>query len=226
MSARLSIIIPTLNAADALPATLDSLLPGVAAGVIREVIISDGGSTDATTTLAEDAGCEHLQGPAGRGGQLLRGAQVARGEWLLFLHADTHLPRDWVGAVCCHMTRQEAAVFALSFRSEARMARLVAGWANWRTRALGLPYGDQGVLISRALYDAVGGFEDIPLMEDVAMARALKGQITILPEAVSTDAWRYARRGWIRQGVRNLWLLTCFLAGADPAKLARAYRKP
>ena len=225
MAAPLTIIIPTLNAADALPATLDSLLPGVAAGVIREVIVSDGGSMDETVEWADDAGCEIIRGAPGRGGQLKRGAEAAKGDWLLFLHADTHLPPEWVGAVGTHMARDEAAVFALSFRSEARMARLVAGWANWRTRALGLPYGDQGLLISRSLYDAVGGFQGMPLMEDVAMARALKGRIVMLPEAVSTDARRYARRGWIRQGARNLWLLMRYLAGADPTQLAEHYHK-
>lgn len=225
MPARLSIIIPTLTAGDALPATLDCLLPGVAQGVIGEVIVSDGGSVDQTLELADDAGCRIVSGAPGRGGQMARGGAQARGDWLLFLHADTHLPPGWVGAVCTHMEREEAAVFALSFRSEAAMARLVAGWANWRTRVLGLPYGDQGLLISRRLYDAVGGFSELPLMEDVAIARALKGRIVMLPETVSTDARRYTQRGWVRQGTRNLWTLTRYLAGVDPTKLARAYHK-
>lgn len=225
MAATLSIIIPTLNAEDTLPATLDSLLPGVAAGVIRDVIVSDGGSEDRTPDLARDTGCEIVQGPAGRGAQLSRGAKAAKGTWLLFLHADTQLPPDWVGAACTHMMREEAGVFALRFRSETLMARVVAGWANWRSRVLQLPYGDQGLLISRALYAEVGGYQDLPLMEDVAMARALRGRIVMLPEAVSTDAQRYEQSGWIRRGARNLSLLACYFMGADTTKLAQRYHK-
>lgn len=226
MQAKLSIIIPSLNAGAGLPATLDSLLPGVASGVIREVILSDGGSTDATCQIADDAGCEIVTGPPGRGAQLVRGAESARGEWLLFLHADTHLPQDWVGAVIHHMSeRDDAAVFELSFRARGVMPALVAAWANWRTRAFGLPYGDQCLLISRLLYDALGGFEPLPLMEDVAMARKLKGHLTVLPEVVSTSAIRYQKNGWLRQGARNLWMLLRYFAGADPTILGKAYHK-
>lgn len=226
MRAQLSIVIPTLNAEAALPATLDALLPGVGAGVIREVIVSDGGSRDRSRALAADAGAEFVVGAAGRGGQLARGAEAARGDWMLFLHADTHLPEAWVGAVCAHMARSgDAAAFRLGFRAEGFKARMVAGWANWRTRLFGLPYGDQGLLISRALYDAMGGFGDMPLMEDVAMARALKGRLVMLPETVSTDAVRYIQGGWLRRGTRNLWTLTRYLLGADPLVLARGYHK-
>ena len=226
MAARLSIIIPTLNAEADLPATLDALLTGVAQGVIRELIVTDGGSQDATVILADDAGAEIVTGRAGRGGQLARGAATARGDWLLFVHADTHLPPGWVGAVCTHMDRCEgAAVFRLSFRASGIMARVTAGWANLRTRLFGLPYGDQGLLISRGLYDAVGGFADLALMEDVAMARALKGRITVLDETVTTDAGRYVAGGWLRRGTRNLWTLTRYLAGADPKQLAARYHK-
>lgn len=226
MSAQLSIIIPTLNAEAALPATLDALLPGVAVGIIREVIISDGGSTDGGASLAHDAGAEVITGPPGRGGQLARGAQVASGAWLLFLHADTHLPEAWVGAVCTHMASSgDAAAFRLQFRASGMMPRLVAGWANWRSGVFGLPYGDQGLLISRTLYHAVGGYPNLPLMEDVAIARALRGQVRLLEEAALTDAGRYVRGGWIRRGARNLWILARYLMGADPARLACGYHK-
>ncbi|MEM7471262.1 MAG: TIGR04283 family arsenosugar biosynthesis glycosyltransferase [Pseudomonadota bacterium] len=226
MQANLSIIIPSLNAGGALPAMLDTLLPGVAAGIVREVVLSDGNSADATLQIADDAGCEIVTGAPGRGGQLARGAHVARAEWLLFLHADTHLPTHWVGAVSQHIqSSEDAAVFQLSFRARGIMPGLVAGWANLRTVWFGLPYGDQGLLISRALYDQVGGFEPLPLMEDVAMARRLRGRIKLLPEAVSTDAVRYQKSGWLRRGTRNLWTLARYLGGADPTKLGRAYHK-
>ncbi|MCY4180364.1 MAG: glycosyl transferase, partial [Litoreibacter sp.] len=172
------------------------------------------------------AGCEIVTGAPGRGQQLVRGASAARGEWLLFLHADTHLPEAWVGAVVQHMSgSSDAAVFELTFRARGLLPALVASWANLRTRSFGLPYGDQGLLISRRLYDEIGGFEQIPLMEDVAMARALKGRITVLPEAVSTDAVRYQKSGWIRRGARNLWTLARYSLGADPTKLAKRYHK-
>jgi len=225
MPAHLSIVIPVLNAQAALPALLDSLLPGVAQGVIREVIVSDGGSRDAGVQLARDAGCEVVTGPAGRGGQLRRGAEAARGDWLMFLHADTQLPPGWVGAVCTQTDPERAAYFRLAFRSGAVMARVTAGWANLRSRVFGLPYGDQGLLISRALYDAVGGYADMPLMEDVELVRRLRGRLVMLPETVTTDAARYQRAGWLRRGARNLWTLARYLAGAAPAKLAEAYHK-
>ncbi|MFY0692258.1 MAG: TIGR04283 family arsenosugar biosynthesis glycosyltransferase [Paracoccaceae bacterium] len=227
MSFRLSIIIPTLNAADALPETLDCLLPGVAAGVIREVIVSDGGSADATLEIADDAGAVIVRGAAGRGGQLRRGAALARADWLLFVHADTHLPPDWVGALAVHAQQHpgDAAAFRLKFRARGLAPRLVAGWANLRSRAFGLPYGDQGLLIPAAVYAETGGFPDQPLMEDVALARALRGRLRLLPARVETGAERYLAGGWLRRGARNLWLLLRYLGGADPSDLAKAYHK-
>jgi hypothetical protein len=117
------------------------------------------------------------------------------------------------------------AAFRLAFDATGVMPRMVAGWANLRSRVLGLPYGDQALLIARADYEAVGGFADIPLMEDVAIARALKGRIALLPLAVTTSAARYQREGWLWRGARNLWTLIRYLCGADPVRLAEAYRR-
>ncbi len=226
MSAPFSIVIPTLNAADELPATLNCLLPGLEQGLISEVIISDGGSTDATLKLADDAGAVMVKGAAGRGGQLRRGAEIAKSDWILFLHADTHLPHTWPGALSIHINQSEnAAVFKLGFRSVAPMARLTAGWANLRSRVFGLPYGDQGLLISKELYNEIGGFADQPLMEDVAMARALSGRLTVLDEIALTSDTRYAKSGWLKRGTRNLWTLTRYLLGTSPEVLAKAYHK-
>lgn len=224
---KLSIIVPTLNAEADLPETLDALLSGVAAGVLREVIISDGGSDDRSRYLADLAGAEIVTGPPGRGGQLNRGAQAARSDWFLFLHADTHLPPDWVGIVAQHAASSDkAAAFRLKFRAEGIPARFTAWFANTRSRVFGLPYGDQGLLISRALYDAVGGYPDQPLMEDVAMAKALRGQLVLLDAEVTTSAARYHRDGWMRRGLRNLWTLARYRLGASPEALARSYHKP
>ncbi len=223
---RLSVIVPTLNAEAALPETLDRLLPGVAAGVLREVIVSDGGSADKTVHLADLSGAEIVSGPAGRGGQLARGAARARGDWLLFLHADTHLPPDWVGLIAQHAARSDdAAAFQLRFRARGIPAQFTAWFANTRSRLFGLPYGDQGLLISRRLYDEIGGYRDQPLMEDVAIARALRGRLVLLDGHVSTSAARYQQDGWMRRGLLNLWTLARYRLGARPEALARSYHK-
>jgi rSAM/selenodomain-associated transferase 2 len=226
MTAPFSIIIPTLNAADALPATLNALLPGLERGLIAEVIVSDGGSTDGTQELADEAGAEVITGAAGRGGQLARGASAARADWLVFLHADTHLPQAWPGALGTHIARSsDAAVFRLSFRNSGFRGRFTAWVANTRTRLFGLPYGDQVLLISRTLYDQIGGYPDQPLMEDVEIARALKGRIVLLDETVTTSPERYVRDGWLRRGIANLWTLLRYRMGTPASELAKRYHK-
>lgn len=224
MPAPLTILIPTLNAADSLPATLASLEEGLFAGVIRQLVLTDGGSTDATHDIAEAAGADLVTGAAGRGGQLARGAAAAKGEWLLVMHADTRLARGWSDVVAEALTAPERAhYFRLRFDARGTAPAIVARWANLRARLFGLPYGDQGLLIHRDLYDRVGGYPDQPLMEDVAIARALRGHLAEMPHIATTSAARYLAEGWLRQGARNLWLLARYLGGADPHRLARAY---
>jgi rSAM/selenodomain-associated transferase 2 len=227
MPAPLSIVIPTLNAAGALPSTLACLVEGVAAGLVRELIVSDGGSDDATCIIADEAGAIVVVGTAGRGLQIRRAAHLARGEWLLVLHADTLLPSGWAEVVQpAMMDPARAHAFRLSFRSRGIAPRVVAGWANLRSRLFGLPYGDQGLLLSRCLLDEIGGYPDLPLMEDVATARALKGRVGLLGATVSTGAERYEAEGWARRGGRNLRTLARYLAGTDPEILARDYGGP
>lgn len=227
MPAPLSVIIPALNAAADLPLALESLLPGLEAGLIREVIVADGGSTDATRAIAGSAGATVIDSAAGRGKQMRAGAGAARGEWFLFLHADTALSRDWPERAASHMgTRSgHAGAFKLKFRSDAPQARWLEARANRRARWLGLPYGDQGLLISRTLYDEVGGFPDVPLMEDVMIVRAVgKRRLVILDAEARTSAAKYERDGWRKRAWSNAWLLTRFLLGAAPEALAKAYR--
>ncbi|MGI3183702.1 TIGR04283 family arsenosugar biosynthesis glycosyltransferase [Nioella aestuarii] len=225
MPAPLSIVIPTLNAAPLLAASTASLMEGVEMGLVRELVLSDGGSTDETAKAAKELGAVWVSGPASRGGQLARGAKAASAPWLLFLHADTWLAPGWAEVALTHMNASPdmAATFRLAFRSEAGAARRVAAWANWRTRMLGLPYGDQGLLISHELYDQVGGHPDQPLMEDVALAKALKGRLAVLPVEARTSAIRYETEGWIKRGGRNLFTLLRYRMGADPAQLAKRY---
>ena len=225
MRAPLSVVIPTLNAAGALPGCLSGLMEGVSEGLVREVVVSDGGSTDATVAVAREVGARVVTGPAGRGGQLGRGVAASGGPWVLALHADSWLTPGWAGPVAAHLAAGgEAGWFRLAFRADGLAPRLVAGWANLRSRA-GLPYGDQGLLVPRVLLDAVGGYPDIPLMEDVALARRLRGRLRGVPATVRTGAERFEAAGWTRRGARNLWTLARYLAGADPARLVEGYAR-
>lgn len=227
MTAEISIIIPTLNAEGCLPQCLAALIEGLPAGLIRELIVSDGGSTDATCRIAEEVGAVVVQGPASRGGQLRRGAEAARGRWLMMLHADTVLDPGWAPVVAAHLSAPGAgtAYFKLAFRAAGILPAWVAGWANLRAGLFGLPYGDQGLLVRRADYDHAGGYPDQPLMEDVALMRALAGRKTALPVRALTSAERYLQSGWLRRGSRNLWVLARYFAGTDPQRLAESYRR-
>ena len=227
MPAPLSIIIPALNAKDDLPGCLSALIPALEANLLREVIVVDGGSEDATRRLAEGSGANVITSQKGRAKQMIAGAKAARGDWFLFLHADTWLSRDWVERTLAHIedNPEQAAVFTLAFRTDQRMGKVVARRANWRARVLGLPYGDQGLLISRKLYNETSGYEDVPLMEDVKLVRAIgKERLTILSAEARTGAKKYERDGWRKRGLKNIWLVARYMCGASPGKLAKAYR--
>jgi rSAM/selenodomain-associated transferase 2 len=224
MRAPISVIIPTLNSANGLAAMAGTLFAGLEAGLIRELIVSDGGSSDETVEIAKELGAEIVHGAAGRGGQLMRGADKAQGVWMLFLHSDTWLDEGWIAAVIAHLEKADkAACFRLKFRTDAKAAGVVATWANLRTRLFGLPYGDQGLLISRVLYDEIGGYQNIALMEDVAIARRLKGRLKLLDCVAATDPSKYMRQGWVRRGTRNIWTLVRYFGGVSPDKLAKQY---
>lgn len=227
MLAPLSVIIPTLNAAPVLPTTADALLSGATKGLIREVVISDGGSTDDTGSIARELGALWIEGPAGRGGQIMRGVKASSAEWLLILHADTHLSEGWTESALRHMNAdpERAGYFRLRFRTTGPTQRLVAGGANLRARVLDLPYGDQGLLISRNLLEKIGGFPDLPLMEDVALADRLRGRLTRLDADALTSAERYLHDGWARRVAKNLGILIRYRLGTPPDQLVRRYEK-
>ncbi|MGI9395004.1 MAG: TIGR04283 family arsenosugar biosynthesis glycosyltransferase [Boseongicola sp.] len=225
MVAPLSVVIPTLNAASVLPETAEALMPGLTQGLIRELVVSDGGSTDDTLEIAQGLGAIIVQGPAGRGGQIARGVGAARSDWLLILHADTHLGPGWTDAVWRHIDTGQnvAGYFRLAFRAEGFAPKLVAAGANFRSRWLGLPYGDQGLLLPRRLLVAVGGVPEVPLMEDVILAGQLRLLKRPLNAEARTSAERYLKDGWGRRVACNLWTLLQFKLGASPERLMRDY---
>ncbi|MBE1284951.1 MAG: glycosyltransferase [Rhodobacteraceae bacterium] len=226
MPAEISVVIPTLNAGAELPGCLEALFEGLQAGLIRELILSDGGSCDQTIAIAESAGARIVVGSASRGGQLRRGCEKARGNWLLILHADTRLEPGWAEEVTEQIERRPSspAHFRLAFRAKGIAPAWVAGWANLRSSLFSLPYGDQGLLVPRRLYDEAGGYPDQPLMEDVALIRALP-RCQRLNAKARTSFARYEQAGWMRRGCRNLWTLMRYFGGADPNSLAERYRR-
>ncbi|OSP56182.1 TIGR04283 family arsenosugar biosynthesis glycosyltransferase [Pseudoruegeria sp. SK021] len=225
MPAPVSVVIPTLNAASDLPETLACLMEGVSGGLLRDLIISDGGSQDATHAIAAASGARLVTGAPGRGAQIGRGVAQATAPWVMVLHADTHLSDGWSKAVAAHLEKgsDRAGYFSLKFRATGLGPRVVAAGGNARARLFGLPYGDQGLVIARTLLDAVGGYPDLPLMEDVVLAQRLKGRMTPLPATAATGADRYQRNGWLRQSTANLLRLARFRTGLDAATLAKDY---
>ncbi len=213
-------MIPTLDAAATLPATLAAIGRGIA------VIVADGGSTDATSALAAAAGGRVLEAARGRGPQLAAGIAASGSPWLLLLHADTRLGADWRAAALAHMRAHpdRAGYFRLTLDSGRPAARRLERLVAWRCRALALPYGDQGLLIPRGLLDAVGGMRDLPLMEDVDLVRRLgRRRLAPLAATATTSAARYERGGYLRRPMRNLSCLALWFLGVPPRIIARLY---
>ena len=217
----LTIVIPVLNAA----ASLGSCLAALEGS--DEIIVVDGGSTDGSTEIADRSGARVIAAPRGRGTQLHRGGQAARGDWLLFLHADTQLGATWRAAVAAHIgsAPERAGYFDLRLDDAAWQARVIERGVALRAWSLGLSYGDQGLLISRRLYDELGGFRPLALMEDVDLVRRIgRHRLRRLAAPALTSADRWHRDGWIRRSTRNLACLALYAGGVTPIRLARFYR--
>lgn len=220
----LSVVIPALNAGETLPATLASLR-----GAAGEMIVADGGSADATRDMAEAGGARVIGSAPGRGVQMIAGAGEARGGWLLFLHADTVLAEGWAEAAEDFMAApanlKRAAYFRFALDDDSGAARRLERLVGLRNRLLGLAYGDQGLLIARDFYDALGRFAPWPLFEDVDLVRRIGAKrLTRLAADAVTSAAVYRKYGYLRRSARNLTLLARYYAGASPEKLARAYK--
>lgn len=218
-------MIPTLEAGETVAGLVGAL---AASSLVGEVLVADGGSRDESAALAAAAGARVIEAPRGRGTQLARGAAAARGEWLLFLHADCRPEAGWEEAVERFLAMPGAAAtagyFTLVLDDPGPAARRLERIVAWRCRLFALPYGDQGLLIGRRLYDAVGGYRPLPLMEDVDLARRLgRRHLAPIGARIIASARRYRAGGYWRRPARNLFCLGLYFLGLPPARIARLY---
>lgn len=221
----LSIIIPVLDEAASIVPALEAIAPLRARGV--ETVVVDGGSADETVALAAPLADRVITSPRGRAMQMNAGAAAARGDVLLFLHADTRLPAD-AGRLILEGLAQSGRAwgrFDVSIEGRHPLLPVVAASMNARSRLTGIATGDQAMFMTRAAFDAAGGFPAIALMEDIALARNLK-RITpplCLRARVTTSGRRWERRGVLRTVLLMWRLRLAYFFGADPAELARRY---
>jgi rSAM/selenodomain-associated transferase 2 len=221
---RLTIIVPMLDEAAIVVGTLAALAPLRARGA--EVIVVDGGSEDGTPRLAAPLADRVLVAPRGRGPTMNAGAAVATGDVFVFLHADTTLPDNADTLIAAALARRAWGRFDLRIAGKHSLLPLVARMINWRSRLTGIATGDQAIFVTRQAFSEVGGFPDLPLMEDIAMSRRLKRLSR--PSCVTTPVVTSGRR-WEHHGVWRtivlMWRLRlAYYCGIEPARLALRYR--
>ncbi len=220
----LSIIIPTLNAADRLHMCLEALGN---ASEIHEIIVIDGGSSDDSCAIAKAAGANLMPSDPGRAKQMIAGAAAATGDWLLYLHGDTVLDPNWLAATAefQRANPDKAGYYRFSFEQLSVRNKIWQYGVRFRCWFLNLPYGDQGLLISRALYNDVGGFRPLPFLEDVDMVRRLgRRRLSPIGAVAKTSAVRFRRDGYFKRSAKNLFIVAMFYLGRRADKLANYYR--
>ncbi len=222
----ISIIVPCLNEAAGIAATLHALAPLRTRGA--EIIVVDGGSTDDTVALAQPLADRAISAPRGRALQMNAGAAVARGEVLLFLHADCRLPPQADGLIAdgLHRAQKSWGRFDVELCGSSAMLAVIGTLMNWRSRLTSVSTGDQGLFVTRTLFEAAGKFPQLPLMEDVAFTKTLKryGAPLNLRHRMRVSGRRWEKHGVLRT-VLLMWRLRWqYWRGADPGALARQYQ--
>ena len=223
----LSIIIPALDEAEHIVATLDSLQPLRRRGV--EIIVADGGSSDNTANLARERADQVLTVPAGRARQMNAGAAAALGEILCFVHADSRMPEGADGLIVDGLSRSRRSWgrFDVSSAGTHPMLRVIAQLMTWRSRLTGIATGDQGLVLTRSLFEAAGRFPEIALMEDIALTRQLKrySPPLCIAHRLTTSGRRWEKHGVWRTMLLMWRLRLAYFFGADPDRLARQYAR-
>jgi rSAM/selenodomain-associated transferase 2 len=225
-----SVVIPARGDEAALAPLLGQLDPrGAGRGETEAIVALGGRPTSETLGLRESRPeVRWVDASPGRGLQMNAGAAVASGDWLWFVHADSRLPDGWIDVFRDLERAPDTIVggsFALGLDSAAWQARVLERGVAWRVRWLGLPYGDQGIFVRRAVFADIGGFAPLPLMEDVDLVGRLKrrGRLRHLNIELVTSARRWEREGWWRRSAANLGILGLYWLGMSPDRLARRY---
>ena len=223
MLPKISVIVPVLNEAHHLSKTL--ALVSVATNI--ELIVVDGGSQDATIAVAQTAGAKVIASTPGRAIQMNLGAEISTGDILLFLHADTRLPPKFDAMIRETLAYSIAGAFELNVDLPSVGVRLVEWGTNLRSRYLQLPYGDQAIFLTKSVFEVVGGFRALPIMEDFELMRRLKcqGQITLVPASVLTSGRRWQKLGVIKTTLINQLIIAGYFLGISPTQLVRWYRQ-